>query len=180
MKIIPAIILSASAVALAAVPAEAQLHRGEKSFGPRAGYVSKNQSACAGLFFQYSFSRHFRLSPELGIVFRHKDRDALTFDLNAHVPFGFENGKVALYPLAGLAFSSWGVHDMEPVDEENKDRSTPGENDVTTHVTRLGANVGGGVELRCTSALKLSLEAKYVLVKDYSGAVITMGISYVF
>lgn len=153
-----------------AMPAHAELRRGEKSFGPKIGYVSKNQSALAGLVFQYTFSRHFRVVPEVGIIFRHKDLDGLEVNVNAHVPFGFENDKVALYPLAGVNYTSWGRHGVDEA----------GENDVTTHANRFGVNLGGGVELRCTSTLKLSLEAKYCLLNNYDNAQVSLGISYVF
>ena len=122
-------ITSTMAIAFA-YPSQAQIVKGEKSLGPKVGYVSKNKSAIAGLVFQYSFSNHFRISPELSYVFRNNDMDAFSFDINAHVPFGM--------------------------------------------------NLGAGFDLRCSESLKLSLEAKYVLMKGYSTAVITAGIAYVF
>lgn len=163
-------LLTAVVLFCAAPVAEARLERGEKSFGPKVGYVSKNQSAMAGLVFEYTFSKHFRLAPEVGMIFRHKDLDAFTVDVNAHVPFGFENDKVALYPLVGANFTSWNRHGVD---------SASGD-DVNTHVNRFGINAGGGVELRCTEALRLSLEAKYVFLRDYPTTVISLGISYVF
>ena len=161
------IILLACASPLAA---GARITKGEKSFGPKVGYVGKNSSIMAGLFFQYTFSRHFRLAPDIGIDFRNKDMDALMVNINAHVPFGFEDDKVALYPLAGIDFTSWNIHGR---DEASMD-------DVNTHKNRFGLNLGGGVELRCTSSFKLSLEAKYVLIKDYSYPEISLGASFIF
>ena len=40
-----------------------------------------------------------RIAPELGIIFRNKDRDALTADLNIQFPIGFGNGKGAFIRL---------------------------------------------------------------------------------
>lgn len=168
---LPAAILTAIVLLTAtALPARAELRMGEKSFGPKIGYVSKNQSVLAGLAFQYTFSRHFRVVPDVGIIFRHKDLDGLEVNLNAHVPFGFENDKVALYPLAGVNYTSWGLHGSGK--EEG--------NDVTSHDNRFGINAGGGVELRCTSTLKLSLEAKHCFLRNYNNTQISLGISYVF
>lgn len=162
-------------IALAAacgLTAQAQIVKGEKSVGPKLGYVSKNQSAVAGLVFQYAFSNHFRLAPELGYVFRHKDMDAFTFDINAHVPFGFTGEKVAFYPLAGLNYSSWSRHFKEEDMMEIKD--------VSTRTARFGLNLGAGFDLRCSETLKLSFEAKYLLIKGFTTVAVTAGISYVF
>lgn len=157
-------------IALAAcLPAFGQKVAGEKTFGPKVGYFSHNRSAIAGLTFTYAFSDHFRLAPEVGCVFRHHDQDAFVADLNAQFPFRFaDNGAVALYPLAGLTFNSWGLHNHEH------------ENDVLSHVNRFGANLGAGFELNCSETLRLNIEAKYSLMKTYSSVVLTAGISYVF
>ena len=56
--------------------ATAQVERGQKSFGPKAGFNTRNSSAIAGLTFDYAFSSHVRIAPSIGIAFRNKDRDA--------------------------------------------------------------------------------------------------------
>lgn len=152
--------------------ADAQIVKGEKSLGPKIGYISKNKSATAGLYFQYAFSDHFRLSPEAGYIFRHNDLDAFVVDINGHVPFNFTGEKVAFYPLAGLNYSSWSryYHHNEMMETD----------DVSTRTSRFGLNVGAGFDMRCTETLKLTLEAKYTLMKTYSTAAITVGIGYVF
>lgn len=158
-------------VLLGAAGAHAQTAKGEKSLGPKLGYISRNSSAVAGLVFQYSFSDHLRISPEISCVFRNRDQDAFIADVNLHFPFRLsETGKAGLYPLAGLTFNSWNRHGHDPVEDV----------DVTTHVNRFGLNAGAGFDLRCSQALKLNLEARYVLVKSYSSAIVTVGISYVF
>ena len=73
--------------------------KGEKTFGVRTGYVSRNNSADIGLFFQYTFSEHFRLQPAADIIFRHNDRDAFMVDLNAQVPIDISSENFSLYPL---------------------------------------------------------------------------------
>ena len=72
-----------------AVPSAFGGERGEKTFGVRTGYVSRNNSMDLGLFFQYTFSEYFRLQPSADLVFRHQDRDAFTIDLNGQVPLNF-------------------------------------------------------------------------------------------
>lgn len=148
----------------------AQIQRGEKTLGVKTGYISHNKSAVAGLTFQYALSSRIRIAPEIGCAFRHHNEDALLIDLNVHMPFGVGGEQVALYPLAGVTFNSWATHRV----------SVPDEADVTTHTNRFGANLGAGFDLRCSSTLRLNIEAKYTFVKSYSGVLLTAGISYVF
>lgn len=154
--------------------------RGEKTFGVRTGYVSRNNSADFGLFFQYTFSEHFRLEPAADIVFRHRNRDAFTVDLNAQIPFEFSSDQFSLYPFAGLNFSSWNYHNETiyiggpaPID----DKFTTG---VSSRKNRFGVNLGAGFDLKVSETLKLSLQCGYTFVKANSGIRILAGIGYVF
>lgn len=144
--------------------------RWEKSLGPKLGYASQNSSCVVGLAFQCAVSSNLRIAPEIGCVFRNKNQDALLIDLNVHAPFSFGTSTAELYPLAGIAYNSWSTHGL-------KDANS---NDVTTHTNRLGVNVGAGFGLRCSPTLKLSIEAKYTIVKSLSSTYVTAGISYIF
>lgn len=160
-------------LAVAAIPfaSSGRIIKGEKSFGPKLGYISHNKSAVAGLVFQYNLSNMLRISPEASVAFRHNNQDAFMLDLNFETPFSFSDaGNVDLYPLAGVAFCSWASHGVEPIDLK----------DVTTHTNRLGVNLGAGFDLQCSSTLKVNIEARYTIVKSYSGIVATAGISYLF
>ena len=162
------LLLTALAVGIIA-GASAQTTRGEKTLGPKLGYISHNSSALAGLTFRYTFSRHLRIAPAISCAFRNKDQDALLIDLDMHFPFGLsESGRTALYPLAGLTFNSWNRHGHAD------------HGDATDHVNRFGLNAGAGFDLRCSSSLMLNMEARYCLVKSYSSFIATVGISYIF
>lgn len=160
------------------IPATAQIVRGEKSLGPKLGYVSRNKSASAGLMFQYAFSEHFRVAPEVGYIFRNNDYDAFTFDINAHVPFDFTGDRVTFYPLCGLNYSSWSHHFRIPVEEQVT--TIADSKDVSSRTARFGLNIGAGFDMRCSESLKLTLEAKYIIIKGYSTTAICAGISYIF
>ena len=160
----------AACLLLCTAGANAANRKGDTSLGPKAGYISKNRSALAGLVFQHSFSDHFRISPEISYAFRSNDLDAFIIDVNAHVPFAFQGGKAGFYPLAGLTFNSWNLH-TPPM---------PDDVDVSTHANRWGLNFGAGLELRCNESLKLTIEGRYCLIKDYANAQVTAGIAYVF
>jgi len=160
------------ALMFSSLAANAQFPRGEKCVGPKLGYVSKNRSASAGLVFQYSFSKHLRIAPEIGCVFKHRHLDAFTIDLNLHSPFTFTGERAALYPLAGLNYSSWNYS----LPKELYDQS----DDVSTRTSRLGLNLGAGFEMRCSNSLKIGFEAKYTLIKNFSGTGISAMVCYIF
>ncbi|MDE7458403.1 MAG: porin family protein [Muribaculaceae bacterium] len=167
----------AAIVAALSLPTEAQIIKGEKSLGTKIGYVTKNESASAGLVFQYAFTQHLRIAPEIGYVFRNNNLDAFTFDINAHFPFDFTGENVAFYPLGGLNYSSWCRRYNNPeTDWEIMAKS----DEVSTRTSRFGLNLGAGFDLRCSETLKVTFEAKYTLIKSYSTAAICAGISYVF
>lgn len=152
------------------MPADA-LARHEATFGVESGYASKNESAIAGLFFQYELTESIRIAPDAGFVFRHKNLDAFSANVNLHFPFAFPGRVVGLYPLAGVNYSSWNRHNID------FDTDT---DDVSTRVSRFGLNFGAGVELRPTSTLKLKAELKYNLIKSFSGYYVAVGIGYMF
>lgn len=167
-------VLVVAVVAATSVTASAA-EKGEKVFGLRAGYVSRNNSADLGLFFQYTFSKHFRLQPSADLVFRHQDRDAFTVDINAQVPIDFSTEKFDLYPFAGLNFSSWNHHYFT-MDMESPNFMTP----ASSRNNYFGVNLGAGFGLKVSSTLKISLEAGYTFVKSNSGVRVLAGIGYVF
>lgn len=145
----------------------------EKTFGIRVGYNTRTEAPVAGMFFQYGFSNHFRLSPNLDYYFRHNDVDALSVNCNAHFPIKLnKKGSSAIYPLGGLNYTSWSYH-FEGDDLEKF-------NDVSMRRTRVGLNLGAGYEFYASPTLKLSAEAKATLLKSYSSATISLSIGYIF
>jgi opacity protein-like surface antigen len=159
------------AVMMLAMPQKAAASNHEKTFGVKTGYVSRNQSALAGLFFQYSFTEHFRIAPEASIAFRNNNRDGILFDVNCHIPLA-QSGIAQIYPLAGLNYSSWSKH-TTPVDK------IAGK-DVTSRTSRFGLNLGGGMGLKLSSTLTVKVEAGYTLLKSNNAFRATIGIGYNF
>ena len=147
----------------------AAVRRGQKSFGPSVGFVSRNRSAVASLNFEYAFSRHVRIAPEVGVIFRNRDLDGFNVAVNVQFPIGFAAGRRAVYPLVGANVTSWGLHGKA---EDDKD--------VTSHSNQFGLNMGAGLEYDCTSSLRLRLEGSYSLMHHYPTAFATIGIAYVF
>lgn len=142
----------------------------ETTVGIRAGYNTRSESPVAGLVFQYSFSEHLRLAPNVDYYFRNRRTDALAVNVDLQLPYAVAKGSpVAVYPLVGLNYTSWNYH---------PDQSLT--NDVSTRKNRFGMNAGAGIEWRATSTLKLSAEAKYTLVKSFASGTFTASIAYVF
>ncbi len=155
---------------MAAAAFSASAQKGESVFGVQTGYTSTNNSAIAGLFYQYGLSNTLRISPELGFVVRHEDYDAFTADVNMHFPLRLGQENMELYPLAGLNFSSWSRHNGH-LDEIN---------DVSTRRNRFGLNFGAGWQLRASESIKVKIEAKYLLTSRFSTFTLGVGIGYVF
>lgn len=166
--------------------------KGEKIAGVRAGYASRNTSMEVGLYFQYSFSDHFRLQPSADFILRHRDRDAFLLDVNGQIPIEFSTDKFSLYPYAGLNFSSWNYHYkmLTPIVPENPDdpdlNPAPGElpgfktTDGSKRYNRFGINVGAGFDLKVSASWKLSVEAGYTFIKANSGLRVLAGVGYIF
>lgn len=163
------------------MPGAGAAERGEKTFGVRTGYVGRNRSADAGLFFQYAFSSNFRLQPAVDLVFRNRNRDAFMVDLDAQVPFSFSSSMLDLYPYVGINYSSWNYHHTNLFDKDGKPLNPDiFSTDVSTRKNRFGLNLGAGFGIKVSPTLKLSLQAGYTLVKSFSGVRILTGIGYVF
>ena len=169
-RLLALILCIASAAGITQAAAENNLPVDNKSFGPKVGYVTRNRSVTAGLAFQYRLSKVVRIAPEIGVIFRHRNLDGLTVDVNVHFPIPFAGERAAFYPLVGANFTSWGQHNIHP---ESHD-------DVTSHSNTFGLNAGAGLEYYCTQSLKVSVEGRYTLMRHYPTAYYTAGIAFIF
>lgn len=142
------------------VKAEGRSVRGEKTLGIMGGYGSYNHSGFASVYFQYTFAPHFRIVPEVGCVFRNDDKSALVISADMHFPFRMAKG-FNIYPLAGLTFNNWNY--------------TGGDN-----ILRVGGDFGAGLDLYFTQNFKLTVQGKYSVMKDTSGAYAGIGFGYTF
>lgn len=136
----------------------------------RTGYISRHETASAGLSFRYRFTPRFALAPSIDYIFRHHDYDGLMLNVDGHFLLPFSTEKVEFYPLAGVNFSSW----------SNYMGDSGVEDDTTRRVSRWGVNVGAGAALNITRSFRLGIEAKYIGVKSNSSAALTFSIGYNF
>lgn len=142
------------------IPMEMSAQKGEKTLGISGGYASYNDGGYTDVYFQYTFADHFRIAPDIGYAFRSEGKSAFLLDVDMQFPFRIAKGFGA-YPLVGFTYNNWNYRHGD-------------------NASRAGANFGAGFDIYLTSYLKLSLEGKYSLMNDTSGAFFGMGIGYVF
>ncbi len=145
-------------IALFIAVAGASAQKGEKSIGMNLGYGTEIERLGLGARFQYGLTDMIRIAPDLTYFFSNNGVDLWDININFHFLFPVE--KVKLYPLTGFIISTVnGKHDSE---------------------SRLGVNIGGGIQCDLTPELMFNGELKYGIVKDFDQAVISMGIAYRF
>lgn len=155
-RLLPMLIIALTAL-ISAPSATAQ---GKMAIGLNGGYATRNDGGYTNLYFQYDLLNYVRLAPEIGYVFRNDGKSAFNLAVDVHFPFRIAR-PVTVYPLVGVAFNSW----KYPADKT---------------FNRVGVDFGAGFDFRLTNNLKLTLQGKYSLMNDVSGAYIGMGIGYVF
>lgn len=156
VKLIAAVL----AVVACAVPFSASAQRGEKTLGVMGGFSSYNDGGFADVYFQYTFVDHVRGAFDLGYVFRNEGKSAFVCDVDVHFPFRIVKG-LGVYPLVGFTFNNWNYGDDH-------------------NAARAGANFGAGFDIYLTSNLKMTLQGKYSVMNDTSGAFFGLGLGYVF
>lgn len=162
----PAIVTKLSAIFIVllsslcfTLPARAD-SRGDMTLGLGAGYTSANHSAYTDIYFRYTFAGHVRIAPSTGIVYKHEGASNFHFNIDMQFPFAVARG-LQIYPLAGVAFNNWNY--------------TGGDT-----YSRFGANLGGGIDLKFTRSLRLTIQANYTFMKHTDGVYVGAGIGYNF
>lgn len=135
----------------------------EMAVGVGGGYASYNNGGYAKVFLQYAPISHLRLAPEVGYVIRNQNKSAFEIALDIHAPFRVGRG-VGVYPLAGVTVNQWNY--SESLEKEKK--------------TRVGLDLGGGLDLYMTSNLKINFQFKYSIMRHTSGCFIDLGVAYEF
>lgn len=135
----------------------------EKTIGANLNYGGEIGSFGLGAKFTYNITDVIRLAPSLNYYFRHNYTSLFAFDADAHYLFPLEGGMFTAYPLAGITFQSWNF-------------------DVAGGLswTRLGINLGGGIQYDFDSQWRALGELKYSVVNDFDQLVLTLGIAYKF
>ena len=140
--------------------------KGIQAAGVHLSYGTEIESFGIGIKYQYNITDNIRLEPSMNYSFENNGVDQFDINANAHYLFPIDNN-VRLYPLAGLTFARWDYANVIGGALDND-------------VTRLGVNVGGGVEADITDKLILNFELKYQFVSDLDQTMFNVGIAYMF
>ena len=151
----------------------ANAESGEWAVGGQLVYGTKAETLGIGLHAKNCLTDAIRASLSSNYYFKHDGVSA--FDVNLEGNYLFNVGeKVRLYPLAGVVLGIWHADGMH-VNVAGYEVGTDGQTD-----TKVGANVGGGVDFLLTDHLGLNAEVKYQIISHASQVVFGIGASYRF
>lgn len=156
-------------IAALSLPVAAEAGDHNTTVGIESGYASRNTSGYAGVYMRYQFSNFFALKPQVDFVIRNKQQDAVVVNFDGQFSLPINAGKLNVYGIAGVGFSSWNV----------KELNDEGDLDMRRH-GGISFDLGAGVGYNVSSTLRLALEAKGNLVKHYSSALVGVSIGYNF
>jgi len=172
------------------------------------GFSSNYKTFGVGAKFQYAFMKEFRAEASGTYFFKKDYVSAWDVNLNAHYLIPISEG-VNVYPLAGLTIfgvkadiggavgqgmdyyqnqvkQEWlaaggSASDFDAYWAQVKSQySQYADDSVSGSETRVGFNVGGGIEYFVSPNIKINAEIKYQYTKDSDWPVISVGAAYVF
>ncbi|MCR4764554.1 MAG: porin family protein [Bacteroidaceae bacterium] len=145
-------------VALLTMSTAAFAQKGFTSFGVNGNYDDLNGQFGLGVKLQYGFVDQLR--GDLSTTLYFKKKGITMFDVNGNVHYVFPvASKFNVYPLAGLNIAFFN-------------------NDIPT---RLGVNLGGGLEYFVASNVKIGAEAKYIVSDNgFSRFNLGIGVGFLF
>ena len=137
--------------------------KGDIELGLKLNYGVDKPNFGYGLVGRYNIDHHFR--PELTLNNYPESGDVSRIDVSANLHYLFNmTDRFKLYPLGGLGVI--GYYDSRYIPEFN--------------ATRLGVNMGGGLQLNFTRELYLNAESYYQFVSDFGQIVMNVSLVYVF
>ena len=125
-----------------------------------------------GVRARYDLNEQFRLDGNFNYYFK---KNGLEFwDINANLHYLFNiTDEFTAYPLGGLGLGS-----IKATTELRDPFTGQVVYASSTSDTKLGFNVGGGVDYQIADDLYLNGEVKYQIISGYSQAVLSAGIVY--
>lgn len=164
------------AVAVLGATLGTMAQKGEKAIGLNLSYGSEVESAGIGVKFNYGLTDQIRLSPSFNYFLENDGLSAWEVNADAHYLFNVAPG-ITVYPLAGLTFTHWKFDLADALGIEGIG-SVLG--DTSSSDSKLGINIGGGIDYKLTDQLSLGLELKYGIVNDFDQFVPSVHLMYAF
>lgn len=145
--------------AMMAITASAQHWRLPNAVAATYNYATEYHQHGLGAKLQLGITGPWRLEPE--IIYFAQSNKVTTLQLNANLHYVRPiTQALGLYPFAGVTYSHWGY--------EGPDRS------------RWGANLGAGLEIYLGRRWGAFGEFRFMLVKQETQAVTTLGLKHYF
>ena len=152
----------------------ANAESGEWAFGGQVVYGSKAKTAGIGPHVKYCFTDALRANLSGNYYFKRHGVNA--YDVNLEANYLFDLGeKVRLYPLAGVALGIWHADATDVLMFGGPSVHVDGQTD-----TKVGGNVGGGIDYLISDHFGLNAEVKYQIISHASQVVFGIGASYRF
>lgn len=133
--------------------------KGQQSVGAQLNYGTKTANYGVGVKYQYNLTDNIRLEGTADQFFENNGCELWALSANAHYLFPLQE-RLKIYPLAGVVLGHF-------TDDLFVD-------------TRLGINIGGGIQYDLNSHWALTGDLKAHLIKDFYQAAFGAGIIYKF
>ena len=158
---------------MAAAMLMANAESGEWNVGGQVVYGTKAETAGLGLHVKKCLTDAFRLNLSSNYYFKHAGVSA--FDVNLEGNYLFNVGeKVRVYPLAGVCVGIWHA---DGINVSNGEISIGVDSQTES---KVGGNLGGGIDYLLTDHFGLNAEVKYQIISHASQVVFGIGASYRF
>lgn len=179
-------------ITLCVIALGAHAQKGEKAVGIGLNYGTEISNLGFGAKFQYGVTDAIRTEASFD-YFLKKD-GASMWDINVNVHYLFPVAdKFKVYPLVGLTYANskvdmgWSNDSMSPEDIQDlidagiiNDASEITGETSSENESRVGVNLGAGIQYDLSSKFAINFEVKYQLIKDFNQAVFGLGVAYKF
>jgi len=157
---------------------------GDMNIGANVNYSldSDYKNFGIGVKVQWEFADKLRAEPSFNYYFKKDYVSLWDININAHYLINLGKSGFNLYPIAGVCLIGATMDVGKYTGHIDSDSGISGSftKTGTETKTKIGANLGAGIEYPLTDALKINAEFKYQLVEDYDRPIISAGISYAF
>lgn len=146
--------------------------RGQFSAGINARYGTDVRGMGLGAKLQYGITDAWRVEGGYGRFFKKDGMVRQDFSLHVHYLLP-PAGLFQLYPIAGLGVATAKYDGLSKHFENGQEKAVERE-------TKVGADLGAGVDLTITPYFSVSLQCYYQIVKSYNQCVFSIGTLYRF
>lgn len=155
-------------VAVIGVSAVAQ-EKGDVAVGANISYGTEISSPGIGVKGQYNLTDAVRGEASFDYFLENSGMKMFDVCLNLHYLFS-AGEKVSVYPLAGLSVTNFTAkYEYQEYDYSD-----------SLSTTKLGVNLGGGVQYAVNEKVNIGLELKYQIISGFDQFILAAGFAYKF